>query len=279
MNNLELYSKLSQKISRDITFNYSSSFSAATNLLSKEIADDICSIYGFVRLADEVVDTFRPKQMENHLNNLSNELLLCLKSGFSTNMIVFSFAGVVKKYDIPLELVNAFMESMHMDIDKKQYTPEQYKKYIYGSAEVVGLMCLIVFINGDRNEYSKLKVHAEALGSAFQKINFIRDIKSDVENLGRLYFPDKNIKEFNQKDREEIISDIYKDLESAQMGLSKLPQSSRYGVELAYLYFEKLTKKINNTELSVLLNSRISLSKTSKAFLYIRVRLKKILKV
>jgi phytoene/squalene synthetase len=275
MLNIDLYQKISGRLSKDITESYSTSFSTATALLSPEVSDSIYAIYGFVRIADEIVDTWRPKGMEMYLNELSSDYKRAVKSGFSVNPIVQSFSSVLRKYEIPLDLSEAFMASMRMDIKKKTYTSEEYKDYIYGSAEVVGLMCLMVFVNGNKRQYNSLLPGARALGSAFQKINFLRDLNSDSAQLGRLYFPGKNIKHFTEEDKLEIIKDIKRDLDVARPAIKKLPKSSRFGVELAYKYFAALNKKIGKIPVQDLMNSRVSLGKDHKIRIYTSVRLKK----
>ena len=275
MLNIQLYEKISLKVSKDITETYSSSFSSATSLLSPEVADSIYAIYGFVRIADEIVDSWRPRGMEMYINELSNDYKRAVKSGFSVNPIVHSFASVVRKYDIPLDLVEAFLRSMKMDIKKKSYSLEEYKTYIYGSAEVVGLMCLMVFVNGNKKNYNSLLPAAKALGAAFQKINFLRDLNADSSGLGRLYFPGKNIRHFSELDKKEIITDIKKDLSIAKPALRKLPVSSRFGVELAFKYFSALNNQMSKTPVQDLVNGRISLSKSQKIRIFTSVKIKK----
>ncbi len=275
MLNIELYQKISLRLSKDITESYSTSFSAATALLSEDISESIYSIYGFVRIADEIVDTWRPRGMEIYLDELSVDYKRAVKTGFSTNPIVQSFASTIVKYDIPLDLVEAFMRSMRMDIKKRSYTVDEYRQYIYGSAEVVGLMCLMVFVDGNKRKYKSLLPGAKALGSAFQKINFLRDLSSDSSQLGRLYFPGKSIKKFDETDKKEIIEDINKDLALAKSAIRKLPKSSRFGVELAYKYFYALNRKISRSSIEDLLNSRISLGKKQKLAIYSSIRIRK----
>ena len=275
MLNIDLYQKISARTSKDITESYSTSFSQATSLLSEEVAESIYAIYGFVRIADEIVDSWRPRGMEMYINELSTDYKRAIRSGFSVNPIVQSFSSVVRKYEIPLDLVEAFLKSMRMDIKKKSYSIDEYRTYIYGSAEVVGLMCLLVFVNGNKRNYNKLLPGAKALGSAFQKINFLRDLEADSSGLGRLYFPGKNIRHFSEEDKKEIISDIEKDLILAKSAIKKLPNSSRYGVELAYKYFATLNRQMAKTPVQDLVNSRVSLSKSQKLRIYTSVRVKK----
>jgi phytoene/squalene synthetase len=277
MLNIELYKKISSRVSKDITESYSTSFSAATSLLSPEIAESIYAIYGFVRVADEIVDSWRPRGMEAYLSELSVDYKRAMKSGFSVNPIVQSFSEVLVRYDIPVDLVESFLKSMHMDIKKQKYTEAEYKEYIYGSAEVVGLMCLMIFVNGNKKQYSQLLPGAKALGSAFQKVNFLRDLSDDSYELGRIYFPGKNIKHFSEEDKDEVVEDIRADLKTASLAIKKLPNSSRFGVELAYKYFKKLNNKISKTPVQDLRSSRVSLSNNQKAGILLEIKSKQLL--
>lgn len=276
MLNLGIYKDISARLSRDITISYSTSFSAATRLLEPDISEAIVAIYGFVRVADEVVDTWRPAQMESYLNDLGSDLKRAVRSGFSTNPIVQSFALAIIKYKIPLELVEAFLKSMKMDITKKSYNEAEYQKYIYGSAEVVGLMCLMVFVGGNKRAYSSLLGSAKALGSAFQKINFLRDVGSDSSQLGRLYFPGLN-GQIDDEAKSLIIEDIKKDLTLAKKAIKKLPKSSRYGVELAYRYFAAINQKMSHHSIEDIKCKRISLSRAVKLKIYCLVKIKQTL--
>jgi len=276
MLNLGIYKEISARLSRDITNSYSTSFSAATRLLEPDVSEAIVAIYGFVRVADEVVDTWRPAQMESYLNDLGSDLKRAVRSGFSINPIIQSFALAIIKYKIPLELVEAFLKSMKMDITKKSYNEAEYQKYIYGSAEVVGLMCLMVFVGGNKRAYSSLLSSAKALGSAFQKINFLRDIGSDSLQLGRLYFPGLN-GQIDDESKNIIIEDIKKDLSVAKRAIKKLPKSSRYGVELAYRYFAAINQKMSRRPIVDIKSNRISLSKLTKLKIYCLVKLKQTL--
>ena len=276
MLNLGIYKEISARLSRDITNCYSTSFSAATRLLEPDVSEAIVAIYGFVRVADEVVDTWRPAQMESYINDLGSDLKRAVRSGFSINPIIQSFALAIIKYKIPLELVEAFLKSMKMDITKKSYNEAEYQKYIYGSAEVVGLMCLMVFVGGNKRAYSSLLSSAKALGSAFQKINFLRDIGSDSLQLGRLYFPGLN-GQIDDESKNIIIEDIKKDLSVAKRAIKKLPKSSRYGVELAYRYFAAINQKMSRRPIVDIKSNRISLSKLTKLKIYCLVKLKQTL--
>jgi len=276
MLNLGIYKEISARLSRDITNSYSTSFSAATRLLEPDVSEAIVAIYGFVRVADEVVDTWRPAQMESYINDLGSDLKRAVRSGFSINPIIQSFALAIIKYKIPLELVEAFLKSMKMDITKKSYNEAEYQKYIYGSAEVVGLMCLMVFVGGNKRAYSSLLSSAKALGSAFQKINFLRDIGSDSLQLGRLYFPGLH-GQIDDEAKNIIIEDIKKDLSVAKRAIKKLPNSSRYGVELAYRYFAAINQEMSRRSIVDIKSNRISLSKLTKLKIYCLVKLKQTL--
>lgn len=274
MNNREIYNQLSNDLSQRTTELFSTSFSAAVSLLGQQKREAIYSIYGLVRVADEVVDTWRPNDMKQYLDLLSLDIKHAIKSGFSANPIVHSYARTIIKYKIPFELTTAFMRSMHMDINKKKYNSKEYKVYIYGSAEVVGLMCLMVFVDGNKRKYSELVPGAKALGAAFQKINFLRDFALDSKNLGRMYFPGKDIKNFTDDDKFAIINDIRNDLAIANKAIKKLPKDSRYGVELAYRNFLSLTKLASKTSINDLKRQRISVPKLKKVWIFGLLKLK-----
>lgn len=275
INNKELYRLISKRVSRDITISYSSSFSSAVSLLDDDVADAIYSIYGFVRIADEIVDTWRPAGMDSYLNDLSLDLKRAIKTGFSSNFVIHNYAQTVRQYKIPVDLVDAFLKSMRMDISKRQYSPGEYKAYIYGSAEAVGLMCLMVFVGGDKRKYNDLIPSARALGSAFQKINFLRDYAADKSELGRIYFPEIYQNKLNDETKLKIIDDIKHDLDIARPAILKLPKSSRYGVELAYRYFKALNDLAAKTPANQIVKNRLSLSKSSKSYIYSVVKAKR----
>lgn len=274
MSNIEQYNLVSLRLSKDVTETYSSSFSTATSLLGPTIAEAIVSIYAFVRIADEVVDTWRPKEMDSYLSDLTADTKRAIKSGFSTNPIVHSFSGVVREYQIPVDLIDAFIKSMRMDIKKRKFNEQEYKSYIYGSAEAVGLMCLVVFVDGNKRKYNELLPGARALGSAFQKINFLRDYSSDFTDLGRVYFPHNQPFKLNEETKEFIVKDIDKDLSIAKPAIRKLPTTSRYGVELAYRYFAALTKLIAKTPAHQLTKHRLSLPNSTKTYILTAVKTK-----
>jgi phytoene/squalene synthetase len=233
-----LYDELTQACSKEVTLKYSTSFFKAVNLLSPTIQQDIHNIYGFVRFADEIVDTFHEHNQEELLNQFEKDFYGALKVGISLNPILNSFQKTVLKYDIDISLVDAFMRSMKMDLYKTQYTTkEEYEQYIYGSADVVGLMCLKVFVEGDQNLYESLKDSAMRLGSAFQKVNFLRDIKNDLDVLNRSYFPQVDLENLDEPSKDGIIKEIQEDFEAAQIGIAQWPLGAKLGVYTAYSYY------------------------------------------
>ena len=243
-----LYDVVSYECSKLVTNRYSTSFSLGTRLLDSSIRTDIYNIYGFVRFADEIVDSFHEFNKEKLLNRFEEDLMHAIKYKISLNPILNSFQFTVNDKKIDLELIQAFLESMRMDLNKNNYkTKGEYQKYIYGSADVVGLMCLKVFVNGDTSKYQKLKPYAMSLGSAFQKVNFLRDLNADFENLERTYFPNLNVSSFDEKTKDKIINEIETDFDNAVKGIFLLPESSRLGVYIAYQYYNKLLLKLKNT--------------------------------
>lgn len=260
-----LYDKVSIKCSRITTQSYSTSFSLGIRCLKKELRDPIYAIYGFVRFADEIVDTFHDFDKAKLLARFKEDTYRAIDEKISTNPILNSFQATVNHYKIQHELIEQFLHSMEMDLIQKQYTPEELKEYILGSAEVVGLMCLHVFCNGDDVLYQKLKPHAMSLGSAFQKINFLRDLNADYNGMGRIYFPDLDINNLNDDHKKLIEANIEKDFHHGYEGITKLPRAARFGVYLAYVYYLALFKKIKNTPSEKVLNSRIRIRNRHKA--------------
>lgn len=257
----QLYDNVSFKSSRLITKMYSTSFSIAVNILAPSIRDAIYSIYGFVRLADEIVDSFHDYNKEELLNDFEKEYYKSLNSGISLNPILNSFQHTVKKYNIQNELVQAFLGSMRMDLSKSIYsTTQEYNNYIYGSADVVGLMCLKVFVNGNEEKYNNLKESAMSLGSAFQKVNFLRDLKDDVYDLSRSYFPGIDLKTISAENKQLIIKEIEQDFEKAYIGILQLPNEAKFGVYTAYVYYKALLRKLKNTPSHQLIQKRIRVS-------------------
>ncbi|WP_223548008.1 MULTISPECIES: phytoene/squalene synthase family protein [Aestuariivivens] len=266
-----IFDNVSYKCSKIVTKTYSTSFSLATKMLYKSIRSDIYNIYGFVRCADEIVDSFHDYDKETLFNRFSNDLENALRDKISLNPILNAFQLTYHKYNIDKHLVDSFMASMRLDLHKTNYlTDEEYKAYIYGSADVVGLMCLKVFVKGDNNEYEKLKDAAMALGSAFQKVNFLRDLKADFEGLDRTYFPNTDLKKLNETSKKEIIEDIENDFEKGLSGIKKLPIEAKFGVFMAYRYYKQLLKKLKKTPALEIKNTRIRVSNHKKLELLMR---------
>lgn len=253
-----LFDTVSQECSKVVTNKYSTSFSLATKMLAPSIRQDIYNIYGFVRFADEIVDSFHDYNKETLFMDFETSLEKALSHKISLNPILNSFQYTVHKYAINPELIDAFMDSMRLDLTKNEYlTDEEYKKYIYGSADVVGLMCLTVFVKGDMEKYNELKDGAMALGSAFQKVNFLRDLKADFEGLSRTYFPNTNLDALDETSKQEIINDINADFARGYEGILKLPTEAKFGVFMAYRYYSRLLKKLQKTPAIEIKNTRI----------------------
>jgi phytoene/squalene synthetase len=253
-----LFDQVSFDCSRNVTKSYSTSFSSAVQMLAPSIRQDIYNIYGFVRFADEIVDTFHDYNKEELFNLFELDLDNSLKNKISLNPILNSFQSTVCKYNIPKELIDAFMKSMKLDLSKSVYqTHEEYQEYIYGSADVVGLMCLKVFVNGDLSRYEELKQSAMRLGSAFQKVNFLRDLKADYEDLSRTYFPNTNLNELDEVSKQLIIEEIEADFAAGFEGIQKLPLEAKFGVYTAYVYYKKLLSKLKKTPSLEIKNTRI----------------------
>ncbi|MAJ52164.1 MAG: phytoene synthase [Flammeovirgaceae bacterium] len=270
-----LYDELTQACSKEVTLKYSTSFFRAVNLLSPSIQQDIHNIYGFVRFADEIVDTFHEHNQEELLNQFEKDFYEALKVGISLNPILNSFQRTILKYDIDISLVDAFMRSMKMDLCKTQYsTKEEYEQYIYGSADVVGLMCLKVFVEGNHDLYESLKDSAMRLGSAFQKVNFLRDIKNDLNVLNRSYFPQVDLENLDEKSKDAIIKEIQEDFQAAQTGITQLPLVAKLGVYTAYSYYFELLVKLKKTQPSKLLETRIRVNNFMKTYLFCKSYLK-----
>jgi phytoene synthase len=267
---MQLYDHTTFKTSQLITRSYSTSFSLATSWFDKNTRDAIYSIYGFVRFADEIVDTFHGFDKEYLLAKFEADYYDAIKQGISLNPILHSFQKTVKKYNIPDEHIQSFLTSMKHDLEKKDYeNKSEIDNYIYGSADVVGLMCLKVFCNGNDALYKELEFPAMKLGSAFQKVNFLRDLKNDIENLDRRYFPQIDENTFNNDNKIALINDIEKDFEIAYSGIKRLPGRSKLSVLIAYYYYKNLLRKIKNTQANEILESRIHISNTRKIALLI----------
>ncbi len=254
----EIFDIVSESCSKKVTNAYSTSFSLATKMLAPSIRQDIYNIYGFVRLADEIVDTFHDYDKETLFKRFEVDLDHALNDKISLNPILNSFQKTVHQYNIDKELIESFMLSMRLDLTKSVYrTEEEYRQYIYGSADVVGLMCLKVFVNGDQEKYEKLKESAMSLGSAFQKVNFLRDLKADYEGLSRTYFPNTNLEALDEAAKQNIIDEIERDFKKGYEGILMLPTEAKFGVFMAYRYYRRLLKKLRRTPAMEIKNTRI----------------------
>jgi phytoene synthase len=267
MNHLELFNRTCSECSNLITRRYSTSFSLGIRLFDQHFRGPICGIYGFVRFADEIVDTFHDYPKADLFTRFRQDTWQALEDGISLNPVLHSFQTVVRKYGIDRDLIEAFLDSMEMDLTESAYDPEGYNEYIYGSAEVVGLMCLRVFCEGNDAQYQELKAPARRLGAAFQKINFLRDIKSDHEERGRVYFPGVDFTRFTQEDKWRIEADIKQDFDAALDGIRMLPKGSRLGVYLAYKYYTHLFLKIKSAPPQQVAQERFRLSSKRKVYL------------
>jgi phytoene synthase len=253
-----LFDNVSHKCSKAVTNSYSTSFSLATKMLANSIRQDVYNIYGFVRFADEIVDSFHDYDKKILFDRFEEDLELALVHKISLNPILNAFQETYHKYDIDRHLVDSFMKSMRLDLHKSEYLSEtDYKMYIYGSADVVGLMCLKVFVKGDREKYESLKGGAMSLGSAFQKVNFLRDLKADHDDLSRTYFPNTNLNQLDEDSKNAIISDIENDFALGLKGIKELPIEAKFGVFMAYRYYNQLLKKLKNTPALDIKSTRI----------------------
>lgn len=253
-----IFDDVSYYCSKVVTKSYSTSFSLATKMLAPSIRGDIYNIYGFVRFADEIVDSFHDYNKAKLFDVFENDMEQAIADKISLNPILNSFQYTYHKYDIPHHLVASFMKSMRMDLTKKNYeTFDEYREYIYGSADVVGLMCLCVFVKGDKEKYEELKESAMALGSAFQKVNFLRDLKADYEDLNRTYFPNTNLLELDEESKRRIVNEIKADFALGYSGIVQLPEQAKFGVYTAYRYYKKLLQKLQSTPPLEIKNTRI----------------------
>jgi phytoene/squalene synthetase len=273
-----LFDSVSARCSKLVTNQYSTSFSLATKMLAGSIRQDIYNIYGFVRFADEIVDSFHQYDKKDLLDRFEADLEHALTNHISLNPILNAFQETYHRYAIPHHLVASFLKSMRMDLSKKVYKTEaEYREYIYGSADVVGLMCLCVFVKGDRDKYEQLKESAMALGSAFQKVNFLRDLKADYDGLERTYFPNTNLLELDEVSKSQIVAEIEADFRQGYQGILKLPSESKFGVYMAYRYYSKLLNKLRRLPSMEIKNSRVRVPNYQKVGLlarsYVRYRL------
>jgi phytoene synthase len=263
----EIFDSVSIRCSRLTTNAYSTSFSLGILCLEKELRDPIYAIYGFVRFADEIVDSFHDFDKGQLLQRFRTETYQSIDEGISLNPILNSFQDTVLRFRIERELIEQFLKSMEMDLSMKEYDGNKFQEYVLGSAEVVGLMCLRVFSKGDEQLYQSLKPYAMSLGSAFQKVNFLRDLNADFNGMGRSYFPEIDMNDFNENNKLEIERSIERDFVEAHSGIKKLPRSARFGVYVAYVYYLALFKKIKNTPSEMVMGSRIRIRNRHKATL------------
>lgn len=259
-----IFDIISKKSSKLTTQTYSTSFSLGIRVFKKKFHNPVYAIYGFVRFADEIVDSFHGFDKQKLFDKFRRDTYEAIEDGISMNPILNSFQWVVNKYDIDHELIDLFLQSMEMDLNQTEHNKDSFEKYILGSAEVVGLMCLQVFVEGDKKEYEELKPSAMALGSAFQKVNFLRDLNADKNDLGRSYFPGLDVHRLTEESKEKIIEDIENDFKHAHEGIKKLPDGARFGVYLAYIYYLSLLRKIKRTHSSEILKKRIRIPNSEK---------------
>lgn len=264
---MHLFYDVSQECSKITTKKYSTSFSSAINLLHKDLRTPIYNIYGFVRFADEIVDTFHGHDQQTLLQQYKEETYQAIARGISLNPILQSFQLTVNSYGIAKHLIDAFFTSMEQDLNRLEYDRQTYNEYIYGSAEVVGLMCLAIFCEGNSEKCEALKPYAQSLGAAFQKVNFLRDVKSDTQTLERMYFPGCSSLNFSEADKRNIEADIQKDFEHAYLGIVKLPIKARFGVYVAYQYYLSLFKKIKKMQARRIMEERVRIPNYSKAMI------------
>lgn len=270
-----LFDTVSYACSVNVTKAYSTSFSSAVKMLAPSIRQDIYNIYGFVRFADEIVDSFHDYNKAELFHKFEIELDDAIKNKISLNPILNSFQHTVNRHNIKRELIDAFMKSMKLDLEKQEYkTTEEYHEYIYGSADVVGLMCLMVFVNGDEKKYNDLKESAMKLGSAFQKVNFLRDLKADFEDLNRTYFPNTDLTKLTESSKKEIIEDIENDFKLAYEGILRLPIEAKFGVYTAYRYYKRLLTRLKATPSTEIKNARIRVPDYQKVELLARCYVK-----
>ena len=273
----ELFDQVSLRCSQITTNAYSTSFSLGIKMLDKKLRNPIYSIYGFVRFTDEIVDTFHDYDKKKLLTSFTKDTYQAIEEKISLNPILQSFQHVVNQYNIDHQLIDSFFHSMELDLEQSSYDKKGYDEYIYGSAEVIGLMCLQVFCEGDRQQYDTLKSPARSLGSAFQKINFLRDFNDDYQGMGRLYFPNIKMDNFSETIKKEIEADIRNDFELGFQGIKRLPKSAKFGVYVAYIYYLSLFRKVTRKSANEILSARIRVSNLRKLSLlfgaFIRHRL------
>ena len=270
---MELYDNVSRDINKLITTRYSTSFGLSSTLFDRTIRPDIYSIYGLVRVADEIVDTYRKANALELLDELEADCYRCMKFGYSANPVVHAYGLTARKYGIPKPILTAFFASMRMDIRPFKNTRKNYDTYIYGSAEAVGLMCLRVFVAGDNAKFDTLSDGARALGAAYQKINFLRDLATDSTELERWYFPGSTPDTFDEKSKATIVKEIEGDIDQARTALAELPKSSNKAVRLSLEYYQRLLEKLKRTSVDELRSRRLRVSNGTKLLSYAKVRL------
>lgn len=271
---IQLFHKSSADCSKTITRLYSTSFYSSIKLLHRDLRQPIYNVYGFVRLADEIVDTFHEQDKEQLLADFKKETYAAIQRRLSLNPVLHSFQATVNEYNIDHHLIDAFFHSMELDLTRSGYDDAGYAEYIYGSAEVVGLMCLYIFCEGDKKLYEELKPSAQALGAAFQKVNFLRDIRADFHDLKRVYFPGCNFNQFTEAEKRKIEADIENDFNAAYEGVLKLPVKARFGVYVAYTYYRSLFKRIKKIQPSGILQRRIRIPDHKKLLILLKARVK-----
>jgi phytoene synthase len=271
---IDIYNEVCYKSSKIVTTKYSTSFSIGILLLDKSIRKHIYSIYGFVRLADEIVDTFHDTDQKYLLEKFEKDTYEAINKKISLNPVLHSFQMTVNEFNISHSHIDAFLNSMKMDLFDIKYDDDKFDEYIFGSAQVVGLMCLQVYTHGNKIEYDKLKQSAISLGSAFQKINFLRDLKDDINKLGRSYFPNLNFDRFDEKTKDEIEKDIDKDFQDSLEGIKELPDNSKMGVYTAYLYYKVLLQKIKKLPAKKIMSSRIRVSDLNKFVIMLMAKIR-----
>ncbi len=267
---MNVFHEVCQVCSRNTTERYSTSFSSAIRLLHQDLRQPIYNIYGLVRFADEIVDTFHDYDKATLIKDFRKQTFEAIERGISINPILHSFQLTVNQYDIDHQLIHAFFNSMEMDLERTQYNHTSYNDYIYGSAEVVGLMCLYVFLEGDKAQYEKLKPSARSLGAAFQKVNFLRDVKADYNQLDRTYFPGLDFSSFTERQKREIEEDIQKDFNDAYEGVMQLPAKARFGVYVAYKYYLSLFRKIKRLQPATIMHERVRIPDYHKVMILLR---------
>lgn len=274
MTNMQHFHEVSMNCSRHTTEKYSTSFSSAIKLLHKDLRQPIFNIYGFVRFADEIVDTFHEHDKAALLEEFKRDTYLAIERKISLNPVLHSFQLTVNQYNISHDLIDAFLYSMELDLSERKYDRTGYEQYIYGSAEVVGLMCLYVFCDGDKALYEQLKPGARSLGAAFQKVNFLRDLKADFEGLERVYFPGCDFRNFTEADKRNIELDIQKDFNDAYAAILQLPMKSRFGVYVAYKYYLSLFNKIKKLQPQLIMQERVRIPDYGKFFIVAKAGLR-----